>query len=274
VVDAKEGLVVTNFHVVNGGRDFTVTVGDEDRPAWLVGAAPCEDLALLSLSRTQGLRALALGSEKDVEQGEQVVAVGFPAGGDGDDSNLSSTSGVVSVARASVSAPNAETPDLNDLIQTDAAINPGNSGGPLLDAERHVIGINSATLLSSGGVPIQNTGYAIGVDRVKAVLGGLRRRESASWPGVGLFFLSASERRRARVPRGAVATTAVPGTPAERAGFGRVPVIVTAVDGVAVDGTMRGWCEATTTKVSGDAVRLHVVEPRSGARRTVRLELA
>ena len=66
----------------------------------------------------------------------------------------------------------------------------------------------------------------------------------------------------------------MPGTPAERAGIGRVPVIVTAVDGVTVDGTMRDWCDATTSKATGDAVQLRVIEPRSGTRRTIRLEFA
>src|SRR4051794_27055415 len=75
IVDAGAGLIVTNFHVVNGGNDFTVTVGGTDRPARLVGGAPCEDLALLAVSRKDGLHALALGSEADIEQGEPVVAV-------------------------------------------------------------------------------------------------------------------------------------------------------------------------------------------------------
>jgi len=274
VVDARAGLVVTNFHVVNGGNDFTVTVGGTDRPARLVGGAPCEDLALLAVAQKDGLRALALGSEADIEQGEPVVAVGYPAGGNGDAADLSSTSGVVSVRQTKLRAPNEETPNLNDLVQTDAAINPGNSGGPLLDSDRHVIGINSATLLSSGGVPIQNTGYAIGVDRVKAVLTGLRKRESASWPGFGLLFLTPAERRRARVPVGVVALSAVPGTPAERAGFGRRPLLVTAVDEERVGATMAGWCHATFGRHSGDDAVLEVLDPGSGRRRSVRLVFA
>jgi S1-C subfamily serine protease len=274
VVDAGAGLIVTNFHVVNGASDFGVTVGGRQRSARLVGGAPCEDLALLAVDQRDGLHALALGSESDVEQGEPVVAIGYPAGGNGEAADLSSTSGVVSVRQTALRAPNAETADLNDLVQTDAAINPGNSGGPLIDADRHVIGINSATLLSSGGVPIQNTGYAIGVDRVKAVVGALRRHRSASWPGFGLLFLTPAERRRARVPAGAVAFGAVPGTPAERAGFGRTPVVVTAVDGRQIGGTMAGWCRATSGRHSGDDASLRVVEPRTGRARTVRLVFA
>jgi S1-C subfamily serine protease len=156
------------------------------------------------------------------------------------------------VRRTKLRAPTAETRDLNDFVQTDAAINPGNSGGPLIDADQHVIGINSATLLSSGGVPIRNTGFAIGVDRVKAVLAALRTRDSVSWPGFGLLFL----------------------TPAERAGLGRTPVIVTAVDAERVGGTMAGWCRATFGRHGGDDAVLDVVELRSGSRRTVRFVFA
>jgi S1-C subfamily serine protease len=65
------------------------------------------------------------------------------------------------------------------------------------------------------------------------------------------------------VPAGAVAFGAVPGTPAERAGFGRAPVVVTAVDGRQVGGTMAGWCRATSGRHSGDGASLRVVEPRT-----------
>jgi 2-alkenal reductase len=274
VLDARAGLVVTNFHVVNGGSAFAVDAGaGGTRQARLVGAAPCDDLALLRVADTRGLRALELGRGEDVEQGEPVVAVGFPAsGGDGDD--LASTTGVVSVAGTRLRSQSPDAPDLRDVVQTDAAINPGNSGGPLLDADERVIGVNTAVLLAAGGVPIQNTGYAIGADRVRAVTRELRARRSAGWAGFGLVFPSAEQRAAAGIPQGVVATASVPGTPAARAGLGTAPVLVTSVDGRRLDGTMAGWCAATGGVRSGQTARLEVLEPRSGRRRTVLLVFA
>jgi len=271
VLDAGAGLVVTNFHVVNGGSAFAIDAGEgPPRAARLVGAAPCDDLALLEVADTRGLRALELGRGEDVEQGEPVVAIGFPASG-ADDGALASTTGVVSVAATRLRAQSPEAPDLRDVIQTDAAINPGNSGGPLLDAEQRVVGVNTAVLLAAGGVPIQNTGYAIGADRVRAVTRELRARRSAGWPGFGMLFPSPDERAAAGIPEGVVATASVPGTPAARAGLGAAPLLVTAVDGRALDGTMRGWCAATERLRSGDEARLSVLDPRSERRRTVTL---
>jgi hypothetical protein len=76
VLDASEGLVVTNAHVVNGGTSFSVDVAGERRPAALIGVAPCEDLAVLRVDDTIGLQAMELGSQDDLEQGETVIALG------------------------------------------------------------------------------------------------------------------------------------------------------------------------------------------------------
>jgi S1-C subfamily serine protease len=275
VLDARGGLVVTNFHVVNGGERFSVNLDGAELDAELVGASPCEDIALLQLAEAgrAGLRALALGRQRDVRQGEPVVAIGYPANG-AEAGDLSSTTGVVSVAQTRLRSPNPEAPDFDNVIQTDAAINPGNSGGPLLDEHQRVIGVNTAVLLQAGGVPIQNTGYAIGIDRVREVATDLRRHRSSGWPGFGLLFPTQDERLAAGLPAGVVATGSVPGTPAFRDGIGREPVLVTAVDGIPVEATMRSWCETAGTKRSGEEAELTVRDVRSGRRKTVRLRFA
>ena len=79
VLDADEGLVVTAAHVVNEGTRYRVAIDGRVRPAELVGNAPCEDLALLRVAGVAGLRAAPLGKGSGVEQGETVVALGFPA---------------------------------------------------------------------------------------------------------------------------------------------------------------------------------------------------
>ena len=271
VLDAKEGLVVTNFHVVNGGDDYSVAVGDGQRDAGIVGAAPCEDLAVLRVPDSAGLKALELADPDSVEQGEPVVAVGFAAGA-GDGERLTSTTGVVSVASQALRAPSPEAPDFRDVLQTDAAINPGNSGGPLLDADRRVVGVNTAVLLEQGGVPLQNIGYAIGIERVREIVGQLRRKESLSWLGTGLQFPPARQLRAEGLPAGVLTVGAAEGTPAARAGLKGNSVLVTSVDGRKLDGTLPDYCAATAGRRTGDRVQLEVVA-RKGKRRRIPLRL-
>jgi S1-C subfamily serine protease len=271
VLDAKEGLIVTNFHVVNAGNEVSVAVDGAEREGKLIGAAPCDDLAVVQLEERDGLETLAIAEPDTIDQGEQVIAVGFAAGA-GDEDKLTSTTGVVSVASQPLKSPSPDTPDFPDMIQTDAAINPGNSGGPLLDAENRLVGVNTAVLLERGGVPLQNIGYAIGVQRVQEVVGDLRRRRSESWLGTGLSVLPEEERRRNNLPRGVVAISAYEGTPAAKAGLTGRQVIVTSVDGERLLGTMADYCRKTDGKRSGDRVQLEVVD-REGKRRRVPLEL-
>ena len=271
VLDAEEGLIVTNFHVVNAGNELSVAVDGADREAKLIGAAPCDDLAVVQVSERNGLKTLPLADPESIEQGEDVIAVGFAAGA-GDADKLTSTTGVVSVASQPLRSPSPDAPDFPDMIQTDAAINPGNSGGPLLDADRRLIGVNTAVLLERGGVPLQNIGYAIGVQRVREVVDELRRKRSQSWLGTGLVVLPEEERRRNKLPRGVVAVSAYEGTPAAKAGLEGRQVLVTAVDEERLLGTIPDYCQKTKGKRSGDRVQLSVVD-RTGKRRRVPLEL-
>ena len=272
VLDAKEGLVVTNFHVVNGGSDFSIAVDGAQRPAEIVGAAPCDDLAVLRVGERDGLRTMKLAPSGSVDQGEPVVAVGFAAGA-GDDDKLVSTTGVVSVTSQPLKAPSPDTPDFRDVVQTDAAINPGNSGGPLLDADRRLVGVNTAVLLERGGVPLQNIGYAIGVDRVREVVAELRRKRSQSWIGTGLEFPPPEKLREEGLPPGVATLSAVEGTPAEKAGLTGKTILITSVDGVEMDGSMRAWCKATAGKSSGDALEM-TVRSVEGKRGRVTIDLA
>jgi len=271
VLDAKQGLIVTNFHVVNAGNEVSIAIDGAERDAKLIGAAPCDDLAVVQVEERDGLKSLPLAAPESIEQGEEVIAVGYAAGA-GDEDRLTSTTGVVSVASQALKSPSPDTPDFPDMIQTDAAINPGNSGGPLLDARRRLVGVNTAVLLQRGGVPLQNIGYAIGVQRVREVVGELRRRRSESWLGTGLTVLPEAERRRNKLPRGVVAVSAYEGTPAAEAGLEGQQILVTSVDGERLLGTMADYCSKTDGKRTGERVQLDVVE-RGGRRRRVPLEL-
>ena len=251
VLDSSKGLVVTNFHVVNGGRVFAVGVDGDLRDARIAGAAPCDDLAVLQVEDKSGMRNLPLGSQKDLDEGEQVVAVGYPANASLDD-NLTSTVGVVSVARSSFRAPSADAPSYPNVVQTDAALNPGNSGGPLIDEDKKLVGVNAATLTSVGGEPIQGQGYAIGVDRVKEVVPNLRDGHSQGWAGFGLAF-----------PKGVRGVLAVPmgGAAAETQ---PVSGLVSEINGAKVGKTFGGYCDAVRSIDSGQTAVM-TVQSKPGA---------
>jgi 2-alkenal reductase len=267
-LDKDEGLVVTNFHVINGGKFFDVRVGKDFREAEVVGAAPCDDLALLKIEDTDGLETLELGSQKDLEQGQQVVALGFPAN-PSLRGELTSTAGVVSVPRSAFRLPTPDSPRFENLIQTDATLNPGNSGGPLVDTDGRLVGVNTAIFAIARG-PASAQGYAIGVDRVKRVVADLREGRSQRWLGAGM--VPPPKRLLERVGRrGLLVTTAVPGTAA--AVMGLEGVLLTSLNGAALDGTIAGYCRAVEGLESGDSVDAEAVVKPGGLPRALSLEM-
>jgi S1-C subfamily serine protease len=158
ILDAKRGLVVTNFHVVRHASAIEVALQDKRTfPARLIGADPQADLAVLHIDG-RDLPSLPLGNSSDVAVGDYVVAIGNPFA-----LGQTVTEGIVSATDRSLESNRARR-----FIQTDAPINPGNSGGPLIDMNGKVIGINSALFSpNEGNVGI---GFAIPADTVRAVL--------------------------------------------------------------------------------------------------------
>ena len=267
VLDAKEGLVVTNAHVVNSGTAFKVGVGEDLRDARVVGVAPCEDLAVLRVADAAGLQALPLGSQSELELGEPVVAVGFP-GSASLSSKLTSTTGVVSVVRSTYREPALDVPVYSNVIQTDAAINPGSSGGPLVNGDGELVGVNSAGRTKSAeGRVIQGQSYAVGVDRVKEITAVLREGRSIGWTGMSFEYPSAE----GGAAPGLLVSGAVAGSAAERAGFGSKPLVVTAVDGTQVDRRLASWCDAVREVRSGDWANISVTDAGGGRSRDVRV---
>jgi S1-C subfamily serine protease len=251
VYDADEGLIVTNAHVVNGGETYSVVLGESVRDADVVGVATCDDLAVLRVGETDGMVTLPLaGSQDDLKQGQTVVALGFPASASLA-GNLTATEGIVSVVRTSFDLSPLDVPRYSNVIQTDAAINPGNSGGPLVNAQGELVGVNSAGITLLGGRTIQGQGYAVGVDRVKEVVPVLAAGTSWGWNGMGFIHIpdpqaEAENLSGAGLPLepGLAILNVAEGTPAADAGFGQGPVLVTAVNGSPMDGSLPAYCEA------------------------------
>lgn len=268
VLDARRGLVVTNAHVLNGGASFRVATSKGVRPATVAAAAPCEDLALLRVAGTDGLRALPLGRQSELELGETVVAVGYPANASAE-ASLTSTTGVVSIVRTSYREPTPDVPRYANLIQTDAAINPGSSGGPLLDLDGKVVGVTSAVrTIAPDGRIIQGQSYAIGIDRVRDVVPVLRTGRSIGWLGLGFDYSEPSAGRATLV-----AARAVPGTSAAAAGFGRTRAELLAVNGYPVGGSLAGYCDAVAGIGSGERVTLTIREAGGAGTRRVKVRM-
>jgi serine protease Do/serine protease DegQ len=142
VVDAKNGYIVTNNHVVDRAHEITISLADgRSMPAKLVGTDPQVDLAVLQVD-PEGLTEISFADSADLRVGDFVIAIGNPFGLD-----QTVTSGIVSaLGRSGLGIEGYE-----DFIQTDASINPGNSGGALVNLNGNLIGINTAILSRSGG---------------------------------------------------------------------------------------------------------------------------
>ncbi|MCU0307360.1 MAG: trypsin-like peptidase domain-containing protein [Thermoleophilia bacterium] len=275
VYDADQGLIVTNGHVVNGGTSFTVAGTDgRTREATLIANAPCEDLAMLKVTDTSGLQTLPIGSQSDLRQGDRVVAVGFP-GNASEEAELQATSGDVSVVQTRFDLEGLDIPQYPNVIQTTAAINPGNSGGPLVDVEKELVGVNSAGITLLGGRTIQGQGYAIGADRVKEIAPTLAQGKSIGWLGLGFDYpTEASDLTARNLPAtaGLIAARAAEGSPAAAAGFGRQPVLITAVNGQRINNALPSYCRAIASKGgAGESAVLTVTQPGSTTSTDVRV---
>jgi putative serine protease PepD len=163
IIDSA-GLILTNAHVVESANSIQVTLYDGSQlDADLVGRSSEDDVALIKARNAKGLEPVKFGSSKDLQVGDDVVAVGnaLDLG-----STPTVTTGIVSALDREIEADNGE--HLQNLIQTDAAINHGNSGGPLVNAKGEVVGINTA--VAEG----QNIGFAISIDSVRTLIEKLR----------------------------------------------------------------------------------------------------
>jgi len=272
VLDAGEGLIVTNHHVVNAGNGFVIATEAGATPAEIVGTAPCEDLTVLRVADPSGLETLQLGSQSELEQGDTVVALGFPVTASTTE-NLIVTEGVVSAVETTFELDAPDVPHYDNVVQTDAPINPGNSGGPLVDLDGNLVGVNTAINRVFGGQIIEGQGYAIGVDRVKEVTPTLRQGTSLAWTGMSLQSANEELLAQAGLPQrdGFVVVGTVAGTPAAQAGFDG-PVLVTAVDGQPMDGVMATYCAAVEDKSSGDSAVFTVIP--SGETQEEQVEVA
>jgi S1-C subfamily serine protease len=206
-----KGHVVTNFHVIQGVSAARVTLHDQSEwPAELVGVAPDQDLAVLRIrAPAQKLSPILVGTSRDLQVGQRVLAIGNPFGLD-----FTLTTGIVSALGRSIPALTGRK--IQDVIQTDAAINPGNSGGPLLDSAGRLIGVNTQIASPSGASA--GIGFAVPVDTVTRVVPELIQHGKLVRPQIGVLLANERILRSASV-EGVLVLQVAPGSPAAKAGI-------------------------------------------------------
>ena len=214
----SNGFIVTNNHVVENASEITVKFDDgRELPAKVVGRDPKTDLALLKVEAT-GLPVIPLGDSTALQVGEPVMAIGNPFG-----LEQTVTTGIVSATgRVIGSGP------YDNFIQTDASINPGNSGGPLINARGEVIGINTA-IFSRGGGSV-GIGFAVPSSLAKTVITQLadHGKVERGWLGVSIQPLTTDLAKNFKRDdtKGALVSSVIEGSPAEKAGLKPGDVIV------------------------------------------------
>jgi serine protease Do len=220
----KDGIIITNNHVVEGASSVTVTLEDgRTFPAESVHTDPVADLAVVKIN-AQNLPALQIGDSSNLHVGEWVVAIGNSLG-----MGISATKGIVSALEVSLPVSPGET--LSGLIQTDAAINPGNSGGPLVNLLGEIVGINSAKVAQVG---VEGMGYAISIKEAKPVIDQLIKNGYVIRPYLGAELYTVDQfvifRYSLTVDKGVFVTDVASGSPAYKAGI-KPGDVITAGDG-------------------------------------------
>ncbi|WP_445150005.1 S1C family serine protease [Baekduia sp. Peel2402] len=287
VIDAR-GDILTNNHVIDGASKGSITVQFADHKtvkASVIGTDPSTDLALLKVDpEGLDLKALPLGSSRDVHVGDPTIAIGNPFGLD-----RTLTTGVVSALQRQIQAPNGWT--IKDVIQTDAAINPGNSGGPLIDAAGRVIGINSQIETGGGSSGNVGIGFAVPIDTAKAILNNLKAGETVERAYLGVTSLTIDGQLDAldlAADHGALVQTVEAGSPAAQAGLKAGDLqaqlsgqgdnsavvlggdIITKVDGKAIK-TSDELSQLVSNHKPGDKIKLEVVRKKETKTITVTL---
>lgn len=201
----KQGLILTNYHVIEGAREIRVTLFDgESYAAALVGQDPVNDIAVLKIDAPEEvLHPVQFGDSSRLRVGQKVYAIGNPFG-----LERTMTIGIISSLNRVLPSRSGRT--MKSIIQIDAALNRGNSGGPLFDSSGRLIGMNTAIASSTG----ENTGvgFAIPVAAIQRVVPQLVKNGRVIRPDIGIT-------RVYQTDQGLTVATVAPGGPADQAGI-------------------------------------------------------
>jgi S1-C subfamily serine protease len=266
VIFDREGLILTNNHVVEGTTSVTVSFNDGRHPeplaAEVVGTEPGRDLAVLRVD-ADDLVPVRLARSSVLRLGDPVIAIGFPL----DLGGPTVTAGIVSGLDRTIEGREG---DLTGLLQTDAAINPGNSGGPLVDRAGRLVGINTAGIREDG---TEGIGFAIAIDGALPVIERLSRGAPTTEAWLGISFSSVDSESAAvqlgldSSTRGAAVTAVYPGGPGAKADLAVGDVII-AADDVPIRNA-NALQQAIAERKIGDELDLEVIDSRGPRLATV-----
>ncbi len=269
VIDSN-GDILTNYHVIQGASDITVTLSDEAAiSAQVVGTDPADDLAVVKGDFSGiNITVANLGDSSKVGIGQSVIAIGNPFG-----LQETVTEGIISGRDRSLPTQNSKP--LVELLQTDAAINPGNSGGPLVDLGGNVIGINTALENPSGQDVFVGIGYAIQINDAKDHLNDMLAGKTIVHARLGIGTITVTQAVAKTlglsVTAGAYVVAVDTGGPADQAGLvaagtGANPLLVPKGGDVIVgaDSTTINSSDDLINyidgnKAPGDNITLHIV---------------
>ena len=230
VIISSDGYILTCAHVVDGASTITVTIGDKDYTATLVGEDTTSDIAVIKID-ADGLTPATVGDSDSLSVGDSVLAVGNPLGELGG----TVTSGIISALNRSVTIQGSSSVNTMSLIQMDASVSPGNSGGGLFNMNGELVGIVNAKSSSSDA---EGLGFAIPInDAIKVAQELLENGYVTGRPYLGITYLAVTDAQTASQlgvnAYGVYVVEVVKGGPAEKAGLQAGDRIVS-VDGTEI----------------------------------------
>ena len=230
VIISSDGYILTCAHVVDGASTITVTIGDKDYTATLVGEDTTSDIAVIKID-ADGLTPATVGNSDSLKVGQSVMAVGNPLGELGG----TVTGGMISALNRSVTIQGSSSVNTMSLIQMDASVSPGNSGGGLFNMNGEVVGIVNAKSSSSDA---EGLGFAIPInDAIKVAQELLENGYVTGRPYLGITYLAVTDAQTASQlgvnAYGVYVVEVVKGGPAEKAGLQAGDRIVS-VDGTEI----------------------------------------
>jgi S1-C subfamily serine protease len=211
-----QGHIVTNFHVIKGADNLSISIGKLTVPAKVIGAEPRKDIAVLAIKSPKALELLKsfvpfeLARTDELMVGQKTIAIGNPFGLD-----HSLSVGVISALGRKV--PGAGGVTIREMIQTDTSINPGNSGGPLLDSKGRLIGLNTAIFSSSGSSA--GVGFAVPASDIARLVPQIIKNGRVILSGIGIQWVGPVVSKNLGVAKGILVGTVIPHTPAAVAGL-------------------------------------------------------
>ena len=230
VIISSDGYILTCAHVVDGASTITVTIGDKDYTATLVGEDTTSDIAVIKID-ANGLTPATVGDSDSLKVGQNVMAVGNPLGELGG----TVTGGMISALNRSVTIQGSSSVNTMSLIQMDASVSPGNSGGGLFNMNGELVGIVNAKSSSSDA---EGLGFAIPInDAIKVAQELLENGYVTGRPYLGITYLAVTDAQTASQlgvnAYGVYVVEVVKGGPAEKAGLQAGDRIVS-VDGTEI----------------------------------------